>query len=104
MARIRANKGGGGGTISVTKTEFTAQSSVPVNCKVGDIVVVYMKRSSSAGITWNGVRPGQSPDFLNQQAIDTYYIQNVFRASQASNTFAVDSGTISGNVNVMSVS
>ena len=104
MARFRANKGGGGGTISVSKTEFTAQSSVTVNCNIGDVINIMVKRSGSAGVAWNGSRPAQSPDFVNQQAWDTYYIQNVFRASQTSNTYAIDSGTITGNFIIMSVS
>ena len=92
----------GGGDLSCVSTDFTSQSSVSINCNVGDIVVVSCSRSANSGMKWNGTATYSSSDCIAYKSYNSntewiYY----FKASQGSNTYSIDSGTITGQYAVI---
>ena len=96
--QVRALSGGGSAELQATMTKFSAQSSVSINCNIGDIVAVEISRSAQTGIWWNNSLAHLSADLVDSNALGTsnYYVY-FFKASQAANTFRIVEGTITGD-------
>lgn len=91
----------GGGDLSGTFTDFSAQASVSITCNIGDIVAVAMSRSAQNAVSWNGDLAHQSDDVIGYKSLATNIYVYYFKASQASNTFSIASGTITGQYAVI---